>query len=136
MSLDHVTLAVRDLERSIAFYDRALAPLGIKRLIVVGADDRPDFVGYGEKLKPYFWLGRGEPVRGYLHFAFAAAAPELVDAFHTAALEAGGRDNGLPGLRPRYHSSYYGAFVLDPDGCNVEAVHHGFAEKAMSRASN
>src|SRR5438270_10543387 len=122
MSLDHVSIAVRDLERSIAFYDRALAPLGIKQLIAYGGDERgPDHVGYGDDRKPYFWLNRdGDSVEGSFHLAFAAANREGVDSFYTAALDAGGRDNGPPGLRPNYHPGYYGAFVLDPDGCNVE----------------
>lgn len=91
-----------------------------------GTDDLPDHVGFGDRQKPCFWLGRGEPVRGYVHVAFAAPGRESVDAFYRAALAAGGLDNGSPGLRPQYHPGYYGAFVLDPDGCNIEAVHHGF----------
>jgi catechol 2,3-dioxygenase-like lactoylglutathione lyase family enzyme len=134
--IDHVSIAVRDIARSIAFYDKALAPLGVKRLVAYGGADAPDHVGYGHGQKPYFWLGRGEPIQGYVHLAFTASARELVDAFHAAALEAGGLDNGPPGLRPHYHPGYYGAFVLDPDGCNVEAVHHDFGQKATSNASN
>ena len=127
MSLDHVSIAVSDLDRSMRFYEKALAPLGIRQLMAYGADsDRPDHVGYGDDRKPYFWLGVGEPVKGYVHLAFAAASREVVDLFHRAALAAGGRDNGPPGLRPQYHPGYYGAFVLDPDGCNIEAVHHSF----------
>jgi catechol 2,3-dioxygenase-like lactoylglutathione lyase family enzyme len=125
--LDHLSLSVSDMPRSLAFYDHALKPLGIRRLMAYGGTaDAPDHVGFGDGQKPYFWLGRGDPVRGYVHIAFAASSRELVDAFHRAALEAGGRDNGAPGLRPHYHPNYYGAFALDPDGCNVEAVHHGF----------
>ena len=125
--LDHVSIAVRDIERSIAFYTQALAPLGITRLKSYGGThDAPDHVGFGSGYKPFLWLGRGEPIEGYVHIALAAPDREAVDAFHRAALAAGGRDNGPPGLRPHYHPRYYGAFVLDPDGCNLEAVHHGF----------
>lgn len=125
--LDHMSVAVRDLRKSLGFYEEALAPLGIRRLMAYGGtDDLPGHVGFGDDQKPYFWLSQGEPVRGYLHIAFSASSRDEVDAFHQAALAAGGRDNGPPGLRPHYHPGYYGAFVLDPDGCNIEAVHHGF----------
>lgn len=125
--LDHISLAVRDLDRSLAFYEAALRPLGITRLMAYGGEGGgPRHVGLGSARKPYFWLGTGAPVEGYVHIAFAAADRAAVDAFYEAALAAGGRDNGPPGLRAHYHPNYYGAFVLDPDGCNVEAVHHGF----------
>lgn len=125
--LDHVSIAVADIVRSIAFYSQALAPLGITRLKSYGGtDDEPHHVGFGSEYKPYLWLGKGEPMRGYLHIALAAPDRAGVDAFYRAALAAGGRDNGPPGPRPQYHERYYGAFVLDPDGCNLEAVHHGF----------
>ena len=125
--LDHVSLAVRDLERSRAFYEAALRPLGIKRLMAYGGESgSPQHVGFGSEQKPYFWLGRGEPIEGYVHVAFAAKDRRSVDDFYEAAVAAGGRDNGRPGLRPHYHPGYYGAFVLDPDGCNIEAVHHSF----------
>ena len=116
--LDHVTIGVNDIERSKAFYDQALRPLGIQRLYTGAAS----FAGYGSDAKPYFWIGiRGTPQTG-THIAFAAPDRSLVDAFHAAALNAGGKDNGPPGLRPHYHPDYYGAFVLDPDGHNIEAV--------------
>jgi catechol 2,3-dioxygenase-like lactoylglutathione lyase family enzyme len=125
--LDHVSIAVRDLKRSIAFYEAALAPLGMKQLMAYGDDgEGPRHVGFGPDQKPIFWLGLGEPIAGYVHVAFQASDREIVDAFHKAALAAGGKDNGAPGLRPHYHPGYYGAFVLDPDGCNIEAVHHTF----------
>lgn len=125
--LDHVSIAVSDVRRSIAFYEQALAPLGIRRLMAYGGtDDVPDHVGFGSGQKPYLWLGKGEPISGYVHIALGAADQASVDAFHSAALAAGGTDNGAPGLRPQYHPGYYGAFVLDPDGCNLEAVHHSF----------
>lgn len=125
--MDHVGIAVADLEASLRFYDAALAPLGIKRLMSYGdKKGQVDHVGYGDGFKPYFWIGRGEQVRGCVHLAFAAPNRASVDAFHSAALDAGGRDNGPPGLRPQYHAGYYGAFVLTPEGLNVEAVHHTF----------
>ena len=116
--LDHVTLGVTDLDRSRAFYDRALAPLGIERLYA----DGESYSGNGVRPKAFFWVGRrAEAVTG-THVAFAAADRATVDAFYEAAISAGGRDNGAPGLRPQYAPTYYGAFVLDPDGHNIEAV--------------
>jgi catechol 2,3-dioxygenase-like lactoylglutathione lyase family enzyme len=81
--------------------------------------------GFGVRGKPYFWIGTGDALRGTLHVAFAADDREAVDAFYRAAIGIGAKDNGAPGLRPHYHPDYYGAFVLDPDGYNIEAVHHG-----------
>jgi catechol 2,3-dioxygenase-like lactoylglutathione lyase family enzyme len=118
--LDHITIGVTDLARARAFYDAALAPLGIS--FMWGEED--GFAGYGDGEKAFFWLGaRGAPQTG-VHIAFTAADRATVDRFHAAALAAGGRDHGVPGLRPHYHPDYYGAFVLDPDGHNVEAVCH------------
>ena len=115
--LDHVSLGTADLARSRAFYEAALAPLGIGVVMELG-----DFAcGLGTEGKPFFWItarARGGPV----HVAFASPDRATVDAFHAAALAAGGTDNGPPGLREQYHPSYYGAFVHDPDGNNVEAV--------------
>lgn len=123
--LDHVSLGVADLARSQAFYDKALAPLGYERLYEMeGAS------GYGpSREKMNFWIGvpdAGRQARACpgSHVAFLAASRAMVDAFHAAAIAAGGRDNGKPGLRPEYHATYYAAFVLDPDGHNVEAVCH------------
>ena len=124
--IDHVSVGTDNLERSLAFYEAALEPLGIRQLMAYGPGETPDHIGFGDDRKPYFWIGRGAPPKGYVHVAFAAASREAVDAFHSAAVAAGGRDNGAPGLRPQYHPNYYGAFVLDPDGCNIEVVHHGF----------
>lgn len=116
--LDHVTIGVTDIERSRRFYDSALQPLGIARLY--GDEDR--FAGYGVKPKAFFWIGvRDQPQTGS-HIAFAAHDRATVDRFYAAAIAAGARDNGPPGLRPHYDLNYYGAFVLDPDGHNVEAV--------------
>jgi catechol 2,3-dioxygenase-like lactoylglutathione lyase family enzyme len=117
--LDHVSLRVRDLERSRAFYTAALAPLGIAVQMEGGGA-----VGFGKPGKPQFWLNPGGTPSGPTHIAFVAASRADVHAFHAAALAAGGGDNGAPGLRPHYHPHYYGAFVLDPDGNNAEAVCH------------
>jgi catechol 2,3-dioxygenase-like lactoylglutathione lyase family enzyme len=118
--LDHVGLDVSDFQASKAFYAKALAPLGIELLM----EPVPSVAGFGDGGKPYFWVAsRGTPQTA-VHVAFAAASRAVVDEFHLAALAAGGRDNGAPGLRPIYHPHYYGAFVLDPDGNNVEAVCH------------
>lgn len=118
MILDHVTLGVTDLDRSRAFYDRALAALGINRLYT----DGENYSGYGIRPKAFFWIGRRAEVLSGTHVAFAAPDRATVDAFYRAAIAAGGRDNGAPGLRPQYAPTYYGAFVLDPDGHNIEAV--------------
>lgn len=118
--LDHVGIAVADYERSRAFYEKALAPLGYTLLM----EFSEAAAGFGKDDKPSFFLEKhGEPVQGRLHIAFAAESRADVDAFHAAALEAGGTDNGAPGLR-WYHANYYGGYVLDPDGHNVEAVCH------------
>jgi catechol 2,3-dioxygenase-like lactoylglutathione lyase family enzyme len=120
--LDHVGA---DFDRSRAFYEAALAPLGI----AVVMEPRAGAAGFGSEVggvvKPYFWIhARGRAAVAGAHLAFAAPDHGAVDAFHAAALAAGGTDNGAPGPRPHYHPSYYGAFVLDPDGNNVEAVCH------------
>jgi catechol 2,3-dioxygenase-like lactoylglutathione lyase family enzyme len=120
--IDHVTFGVSDFESSVRFYDRALAPLGIRRL----ADETEGSVrvaGYGDD-RPFFWIAEQNLTGGKLHVALRGANREVVDAFHREALLAGGRDNGPPGLRPHYHPGYYGAFVLDRDGHNIEAVFH------------
>jgi catechol 2,3-dioxygenase-like lactoylglutathione lyase family enzyme len=119
--LDHLGLDVTDFERSKEFYERALAPLGISLLM----EPVPGVAGFGSDQKPYFWIGdRGRAAQMGVHVAFEGASREQVDAFHAAALEAGATDNGGPGLREIYHPSYYGAYVLDPDSNNVEAVCH------------
>lgn len=116
--LDHITLKVADYARAAAFYDQALQPLGLTRLF----GDGRSFAGYGTE-RPFFWIGQGDQSGGS-HVAFAVADRREVDTFHATALAAGGRDNGPPGLRAHYHPTYYGAFVLDPDGHNIEAVCH------------
>lgn len=124
--LDHVGAVVSDIARSRTFYDAALAPLGIAVMMEVTAEQTGGHahLGYGAQGKPFFWIGTGGAPTGQLHVAFTAPNRAVVDAFHSAAMAAGGRDNGPPGLRPHYHPNYYGAFVLDPDGLNVEAVCH------------
>ena len=122
--LDHVGIEVSDLARSKAFYEAALEPLGIRLLMEFeGAAGLGKDTEHGPK--PFFWIyARGRPAVSGTHVAFGARTPDLVDAFHAAALAAGGTDNGAPGPRPIYHPGYYGAFVLDPDANNVEAVCH------------
>jgi catechol 2,3-dioxygenase-like lactoylglutathione lyase family enzyme len=125
--LDHVGIAVADCRRSKAFYDAALAPIGISMIMEVPADMTESggtACGYGNDGKPFFWFGDEEKVGEGFHVAFAVQDRSLVDAFYAAAIAAGGTDNGAPGLRPQYHPAYYGAFVHDPDGHNVEVVCH------------
>lgn len=123
--IDHVGLDVSDFGRSKAFYLAALAPLGYQLIMEMPADIAPQgAMGLGVPPKPDFWVAGGQPTSPRLHLAFRATSRAQVDAFHRAALAAGGRDNGPPGLRPHYHPYYYGAFVLDPDGHNIEAVCH------------
>lgn len=119
--LDHIGLNVADYATSRWFYEKALAPLGLS-LMMKPFDG---LGGFGSSDKPFFWIGaRGAPQTG-VHVAFASPSREVVDAFHAAALDGGGQDNGGPGLRPMYHPTYYAAFVLDPDGNHIEAVCHG-----------
>ena len=106
---DHIGFRVRDVEASRKFYLAALAPLGVGVAMEHGAG-----VGLGRGGKPQLWLSQGEPPASPLHIAFAARNRAEVDAFHAAALAAGGKDNGAPGLRPHYHPNYYGAFAIDP----------------------
>lgn len=117
---DHLGYSVGDLDRSAAFYDAALAPLGIKRS---SEFEYPGgkVIGYGTD-RPEFWINSGDALRDHVHLAFAARSRAEVDAFYAAALAAGGRDNGAPGIRAEYHPNYYAAFVFDPDGHNIEAV--------------
>jgi len=122
--IDHIGVGVRDYEESLDFYSRALAPLGLELVAETGADNRA--AGFGYKGRDDFWIHEGRPL-GRMHVAFEAQSRDQVDAFHLAALEAGARDNGAPGVRPEYSATYYAAYVLDPNGNNIEAVHHGGA---------
>jgi catechol 2,3-dioxygenase-like lactoylglutathione lyase family enzyme len=123
--LDHIGFAVTDMVRSRAFYEKALRPLGISPLLEVTAEQTGGeaHCGFGRD-QPAFWIGTGQSLKGTLHVAFTAPSRAVVDAFYQAALAAGGKDNGAPGVRPHYHPNYYGAFVLDPDGHNIEVVCH------------
>lgn len=128
--IDHLTLTVRDAARTKAFYSAALQPLGYRVLMEFG-----EMFGMGAE-GPVFWVKPGDPPTQPMHLAFAAKDRPSVDAFYAAALAAGARDNGPPGLRPDYHPNYYGAFVFDPDGHPIEAVCHAppAAAKAKPKA--
>lgn len=122
-ALDHVAISAADYAKSLAFYERALAPLGIRKHLMFEGEDG-NVAGLGTD-GPSLWIGDGgKLVGGRLHIALRAPSRAAVDAFFRAALDAGGTDNGRPGLRLHYHSNYYAAFVLDPDGHNIEAVSH------------
>ncbi len=117
---DHITIHVSDFQKSKAFYEKSLAPLGYK----VIAGEEGIYSGFGDK-RPQFWISQSDELHPHVtgvHIAFSCANRELVDAIYHAAIDAGGKDNGKPGLRPKYHENYYGAFFIDPDGNNIEAV--------------
>ncbi len=121
--LDHLALSVSDYEKLLRFYEQALAPLGVSKMMSFdNAGGKVSGFGSGQ---PFFWVGDGGRQGGRLHVAFGTETRAAVDAFHAAALAAGGTDNGPPGVRAHYHPNYYAAFVLDPDGNNIEAVCHG-----------
>jgi catechol 2,3-dioxygenase-like lactoylglutathione lyase family enzyme len=125
--IDHMGFAVSDYERAKAFYAKALAPLGYGLIMEVPAAINPSgaaAAGFGENGKPDFWIGGEGKLAHPLHVAIVAKTRAAVDAFYKAAMAAGARDNGAPGIRPHYHANYYGAFVLDHDGHNIEAVCH------------
>jgi catechol 2,3-dioxygenase-like lactoylglutathione lyase family enzyme len=117
--IDHIGLAVTDYGRSKAFFTSALAPLRIGIVMEVQS-----WAGFGRDGKPDFWFGEHAAAQRPMHIAFIAESRDQVRSFHQAALAAGGKDNGPPGIREIYHPNYYGAFVLDPDGHNIEAVCH------------
>jgi len=119
---DHMGFEVREFSKSRSFYEKALGALGLK---VVAEFVEWSVVGFGKE-RPQFWISAGKPAGGEdeLHVCFAAKDRAQVRAFYEAAMAAGGRDNGKPGLRPEYHPNYYGAFVFDPDGHNIEACCH------------
>lgn len=124
--IDHIGFAVADHARSRAFYVAALAPLGFGPVMDLSAEETGGYAGtgFGPRGRPRFWIGTGDKRGGSMHVAFEAPTRAAVDAFYQAAIAAGGRDNGAPGLRPHYHATYYGAFVFDHDGHNIEAVCH------------
>ena len=124
--IDHIGIAVGDFEVSKQFYAKALAPFGYSLVMEVSAEQTGHnaAAGFGVPPKPDFWISGGAPNVPPVHVAFRVSSRALVTGFHAAALAAGGRDNGGPGLRPHYHPNYYGAFVLDPDGHNIETVCH------------
>jgi len=124
--IDHAGVSVSNYAKSKAFYQAALASLGYQILMEFTAEQTGGFegAGFGVPPKPDFWIGKGAPQQPPVHIAFRAATRAQVDAFYQSAIAAGGTDNGGPGLRPHYHINYYGAFVRDPDGNNIEAVCH------------
>lgn len=124
--IDHLGLQVSDYARAVRFYTQALAPLGINVVMQVTKEQTGSFegAGFGRDGKPSFWISSGERTAPGIHIAFVADSREAVDGFFEAALAAGGADNGEPGIRAHYHPNYYGAFVLDADGHNIEAVCH------------
>jgi catechol 2,3-dioxygenase-like lactoylglutathione lyase family enzyme len=124
--IDHLGFAVADIVRAKAFYQQALTPLGIDVVIEVTPEQTGNEagIGFGAAGKPFFWISSGKAVQGPIHIAFTAPSRAVVDTFYQAALAAGGRDNGPPGIRAHYHPNYYGAFVFDLDGHNIEAVCH------------
>ena len=137
--IDHIGMPVGDIARATEFYLKALRPLGYGIVMEVSAAETGHgaAIGFGtpgkdadfQSGKPSFWIGEGERLGGPIHVAFVAPSRASVDAFYRAGLAAGGKDNGAPGLRPHYHANYYAAFVLDPDGNNIEAVCHATALK-------
>ncbi|APZ42876.1 VOC family protein [Acidihalobacter ferrooxydans] len=124
--LDHTGIAVGDYAKSKAFYMAALSSIGYELLLEVPAEltGNQDAAGFGVAPKPDFWVSGGGPNIPPINLAFRVSSRSLVDAFYAAAIAAGGSDNGRPGVRPHHHPDYYGAFVLDPDGHNIEAVCH------------
>lgn len=120
--IHHIDFGVLDFARSRAFYVRVLEPLGITPVMDIKREDGRKLTGFGTAPDPEFWIRTGRTPDVKLHIAFVANSRAAVDAFHAAAIVAGGKDNGAPGLRPRYAKHYYAAYVLDPDGHNIEAV--------------
>ena len=124
--IDHIGISVRNHAQSKAFYLASLSPLGIGVMMAVSKEESgapSDYTGFGSNGKPYFWIGEGTVVPG-MHLAFVAQTRQQVDEFYRAAIAGGAKDNGAPGIRAHYHPNYYGAFVIDPNGVNLEAVCH------------
>ncbi len=124
--IDHTGVVVSDFNKSKAFYTQALTPIGYAMLMDLPASvtGHTDVAGFGEDQKPDFWISRGIANKPPVHIALRVSSRSIVDAFYKAAMAAGATNNGEPGLRPHYHQNYYGAYVLDPDGHNIEAVCH------------
>ncbi len=123
--IDHISIDVSDLHKSASFYSDTLAPLGYKKLMHTPQEFGGRLIlGWGDQHETDFYIGQGLRNQFRLHIAFRAGSRAEVDEFYNAAIASGGKDNGKPGLRPQYHENYYGAFVLDPDGHNIEAVCH------------
>jgi len=122
--IDHMCINVSNLVAARDFYSKALAPLGYELIAQIPNAEAPVVIGFGEKGKPDLWFAQSGPVQHAQHIALRTSSRKAVQAFHAASLAAGGTDNGAPGVRPHYHPHYYGGFVLDPDGHNVEAVCH------------
>jgi len=124
--IDHTGIYASNFALSKKFYEQALSAIGYKLLLEIPASvtGHTDVAGFGDTHKPDFWVSKGTPNSPPLHIAFRVSSREAVHAFYAAAIAVGGKDNGAPGLRPHYHPNYYGAFVLDPDGHNIEAVCH------------
>lgn len=129
---DHLSIRVANFAKSEGFYREALAALGIAQLFSVSRSDG-HVAGFGRD-RASFFIADGQGPQGVSHLAFSAGSHAEVEAFHKIALTVGGRDNGAPGLRPQYHAGYYAAFVLDPDGNNIEAVFHGVEEPTITGA--
>ena len=119
MIIDHIGFSVSDFERSKEFYSKALSPLGIEKIM-----EFEGWAGFGKNGKPKLWFGKDDTPQLPMHIAFSAENREQVNQFYEAALAAGGKDNGAPGIREIYQPNYYGAFIIDPDGHNIEAVCH------------
>ncbi|MCX4163470.1 MULTISPECIES: VOC family protein [Paraburkholderia] len=124
--IDHTGVTVSDYSKSLAFYTAALGAIGIVKIMEIPASvtGDTDVAGFGPPGKAEFWIGRGTPNHPPIHIAFRVDSRAAVDAFYQAAIAVGARDNGAPGIRAYYHPDYYGAYVLDPDGHNIEAVCH------------
>jgi catechol 2,3-dioxygenase-like lactoylglutathione lyase family enzyme len=124
-AIDHMGIGVSDISHAQAFYESVLKPLGITLVMSIATDppsSKPRRLGFGSAGKPFLWLHHAPVPSHGVHIAFMADSREQVDAFHAAGIAAGGQDNGAPGIRPRYHANYYAAYVLAPDGANLEAV--------------
>lgn len=128
--IDHLTIAVTDLQKSVAFYEQALEPLGYSLVLAF-----EQYRAFGPKKKPVFFLKHAEAPTPPTHLAFVAKSRKAVDAFYAAAIAAGAQDFGAPGVRPHYHRNYYGAFVVDPNGHPIEAVCHEAPKKKRPAAA-